>query len=85
MRHFKDPRFQPLYNTLPIGVRTLADKNFALLKVDPKHPSLHFKRVRGDLWSVRVGRNYRAVAIEGEDRFQWFWIGTHAEYDRLVG
>jgi hypothetical protein len=85
MRHFKDPRFQPLYNALPVTVRTLADKNFALLKHDPKHPSLHFKRVRGDLWSVRIGRNYRAVAIEGADRFQWFWIGTHAEYDRLLG
>lgn len=85
MRHFKDARFQPLYDALPIDVRKIADKNFALLKDDPKHPSLHFKRVGGDLWSVRVGRNYRAVAIEGRDRFQWFWIGTHAEYDRLVG
>lgn len=85
MRHFKDPRFQPLYDALPIEVRKIADKNFALLREDPKHPSLHFKRVCGDLWSVRVGRNYRAVAIEGTDRFQWFWIGTHAEYDRLVG
>lgn len=70
MRHFKDPRFQPHFDALPFGVRTLADKNFALLKRDPKHPSLHFKRVRGDLWSVRVGRSYRALAIEGAGRFQ---------------
>jgi hypothetical protein len=54
-----------------------------LLQQDPKHPSLHFKRVRDDLWSVRVGRGYRALAIEGKDGFQWFWIGSHA-YDRLV-
>jgi len=85
MRHFKDPRFQPLYDALPKDIRELADKNFQLLKSDPKHPSLHFKRIMGDLWSVRVGRKHRALAIEGPDRFQWFWIGTHAEYDRMMG
>jgi hypothetical protein len=84
MRHFKDPRFQPLYDALPARVRDLADKNFALLKQDPKHPSLHFKQVRDDLWSVRVGRGYRAMAIEGKDGFQWFWIGSHSDYDRLI-
>ena len=85
MRHIKDPRFQPLYEALPKETRTLADKSFALLKRDPKHPSLHFKRLKDDIWSVRVGRKYRALAVEGEDMFQWFWIGPHAEYDRIVG
>ena len=79
MRHIKDPRFQPLFDALPADVRAVANRNFALLKSDPKHPSLHFKCIRGDLWSVRVGRKYRAVAVKGEDRFQ-FWIGTHAQY-----
>jgi len=62
----------------------LARKNFQLLKADPKHPSLHFKPIRGGLWSVRVGRRYRAVAIADGDRFQWFWIGTHDDYDKLI-
>lgn len=84
MRHLKDPRFQPLYDALPEEIRALADKTFALLKSDPKHPSLYFKRIHDDLWSVRVGRKYRALAIEGGDRFQWFWIGPHDEYDRLL-
>ncbi len=84
MRHFRDPGFKPLYDALPQQVRDLADKNFALLKQNPKHPSLHFKRVRNSLWSVRVGRGYRALAIEGKDGFQWFWIGSHAQYDRLI-
>ena len=59
MRHFKDPKFMPLYDALPPRVRALANKNFALLKRNPKHPSLHFKRVKDDIWSVRVGRDYR--------------------------
>jgi hypothetical protein len=84
VRHIKDPRFKPLYDALPPRVQELADKNFALLKRDPKHPSLHFKRLMDDVWSVRVGRSYRALAIEGKDAFQWFWIGSHAEYDRLL-
>ena len=84
MRHFRDPRFKRLYAALPAHVRNLADKSFVLLKQDAKHPSLHFKRIKADLWSVRVGRSYRALAIEGRDGFQWFWIGSHADYDRLV-
>jgi hypothetical protein len=84
MRHFKDPGFRPLYDALPERVRIAADKSFALLEQDPKHPSLHFKRIKDDLWSVRVGRGYRALAIEVVDGFHWFWIGSHADYDRLV-
>jgi hypothetical protein len=40
MRHIKDPRFQPLFDALPAEVRAAAGKSFALLKQDPKHPSL---------------------------------------------
>jgi len=84
MRHIKDPRFQPLFDALPAEVRASAAKTFTLLKQNPKHPSLRFKRIHADIWSVRIGRGYRALAIEGDDRFQWFWIGTHAEYNRLI-
>jgi hypothetical protein len=84
MRHVEDPRFNPLYRSLPPEIQDLADKSFALLKQNAKHPSLHFKRIRGRLWSVHVGRRYRALALEGGDRFQWFWIGTHKEHDDLI-
>ena len=64
-------------------MRNLADSKYQLLKADPRHPSLHFKRV-GKLWSVRVGIGYRALAADGDDGPVWFWIGSHAEYDRIV-
>jgi len=54
-----------------------------MLKLDPGHPSLHFKRV-GRFRSARVGLHYRALAVEVADRLVWFWIGTHADYDRLI-
>jgi hypothetical protein len=68
---------------LPAAVRSLADANFALLKSDPHHPSLQFKKV-GRYWSARVGLRYRALAVEVDTGFLWFWIGSHAEYDRMI-
>ena len=85
MRHFTLPRFWQHYQQLPEDVKKLADKNYALLKADPQHPSLHFKRVgkTKQLWSVRVGMHHRALGVEKPEGIVWFWIGTHADYDRL--
>jgi hypothetical protein len=69
---------------LPKNVRDLADQSYALLKSNPSHRSLHFKKV-GSFWSSRVGLHYRTLAIEAGDDLVWFWIGSHADYDRLVG
>jgi len=55
-----------------------------LLKQDPRHPSLHFKKI-GRLYSVRVGIHYRALSVEEGDDVVWFWIGHHSEYDQLIG
>jgi hypothetical protein len=60
------------------------DANFGLLKRDQRHPSLQFKKV-GRYWSVRIGMRYRALAVEVEDGYLWFWIGSHADYDKLIG
>lgn len=65
-------------------MQRLADRCYQTLKGDPRHPSLHLKKV-GRHWSVRVGRHHRAVGVEARDGMVWFWIGTHAEYDRLIG
>lgn len=82
MKHSASSRFWSRYHALPNDVRELADKSFLLLKADPFHPSLHFKRL-GRVWSVRVGVHYRAVAVEIEGGYLWVWIGTHSEYDKL--
>jgi hypothetical protein len=83
MKHFATPRFWKAYESLPISVQQVADRNYELLKENPFHPSLHFKKV-GRYWSVRVGLQYRAVGIQDGDSLVWFWIGTHAQYDRLI-
>jgi hypothetical protein len=82
--HHAAPDYWDLYRDLPAHIRTLADQAFALLKADPRHPSLHFKKADG-FWSVRVGLHYRALGVDVRDGVLWFWIGTHANYDRMVG
>ena len=84
MNHLASPTFWECYKQLPDAIRKLADKNFALLRTDPTHPSLHFKKV-GRFRSARVGRTFRALAVESDDGLLWFWIGNHAEYERLIG
>ena len=64
-------------------MRSIADKNYELLRVDNQHPSLHFKRI-GELWSVRAGLHYRALGIDVDDGIMWIWIGTHADYDKMI-
>jgi mRNA-degrading endonuclease RelE of RelBE toxin-antitoxin system len=83
MKHFASPQFWQHYQKLPPAIQQLADKNFELLKSNPHHPSLHFKALE-DFWSVRVGLKYRALAVETPGGLTWFWIGPHAEYDKLV-
>ncbi|MDG4603228.1 MAG: hypothetical protein P9C48_12020 [Defluviicoccus sp.] len=83
MNHYADPGFWRCYASLPGDVRQAADRAFERLRSDPRHPSLHLKKV-GHYWSARVGRYHRALAVESEDSLIWFWIGSHAEYDQRL-
>ncbi len=67
MRHRATSQFWQHYHQLPAEIQKLADSSFAVLKRDPRHASLHFKKV-GRFWSVRVGIHHRAVAVvDGAD------------------
>ncbi len=71
---------------LPPDIRQRAQRAYKLWRDNPAHPSLFFKRVKESqpLYSVRIGLAYRAVGLLKADTVTWFWIGTHAEYDRLI-
>jgi len=81
--HRTSDRFWKCLEKLPSRIQELADFNFELLKNDPRHPSLHFKKV-GKFWSARVGIGYRALAYKDGDDFIWVWVGTHDEYMRMI-
>ena len=83
MKHFASPEFWALYENLPEAVRKIADKNYDLLKSNSRHPSLHFKKI-GELWSARVGDHYRVLGVDIESGVLWIWIGTHADYDKMI-
>ena len=81
MKSKVDPAFWRRFNALPLQVQQVARN--AWLKA-PFYPSLRFKKLKGDLWSVRVGDHYRATGyFLTADTFVWDWIGTHEEYNKL--
>ena len=83
MKHFASPDFWFHYRKLPDGIQELADKNFRMLKDNPRHPSLRLKKVQV-FYSARIGLHYRALAKERPEGLVWFWIGHHGEYDGLI-
>ncbi|MCL5991026.1 MAG: hypothetical protein M1419_02870 [Bacteroidetes bacterium] len=83
MNHFTVQSFWKLYNLLPSEIQKLADKQFELLKENPKHPSLHIKQIENYI-SVRVGIKYRALGIKQDNDIIWFWIGIHSDYNKLL-
>ena len=60
---------------------------YELFRQDPYHPSLRFKQVHASrpIFSARVGLAYRALAVREGHEVIWFWIGSHADYDDLLG
>jgi hypothetical protein len=79
-------RFRDAYRRLPAHVQRRAREAYRRFKDSPHHPSLHFKHVHATRpnYAARVGLGHRAVGIVDGDVIVWFWIGTHAEYDRLL-
>lgn len=76
--------FWTLYRGLPAPIKEAAQRAHQKFRQNPAHPSLQLERLRKDprLWSVRVTRDYRAVARRYEnDVWVWIWIGSHAEFD----
>ena len=57
MSHRTTAGFWRRHDRLPQNIQQAARKNFRLLKADPLHPSLHFKKI-GKLWSVQLLRTW---------------------------
>jgi hypothetical protein len=78
--------FWRLFAELPPEVQRDAKGAYRLFRANPAHPGLQFKKVEGEdnIYSVRIGLGYRALAVMNKDRLVWYWIGSHSAYDRLV-
>ena len=86
MRSRTTRRFRDLLADLPAHVRRQARDAYRLFRQDPAHPGLHFKPLVPDpsTYSARIGISYRAVGARKGDTIVWYWIGSHADYDRLM-
>ncbi len=78
------PEFWDCLEKLPPPVQKITRKNFKLWQGSPTLKALEFKKIKGDLWSVRAGSGFRALATFDDGRYLWFWIGTHDKYERLL-
>jgi hypothetical protein len=76
--------FWLMYGKLPPEIKLAARRAHQRFVNNPAHPGLKLERLRKDprLWSVRVTRDFRAVARRFEnDVWLWIWIGSHAQFD----
>jgi hypothetical protein len=78
-----DRRFWKHFEELPASVQKLARGKYALWKLDPFHPSLHFEERRNGICVVRIGEHHRALGLREGDVISWFWIGTHEDYNKF--
>ena len=79
-------RYRDLLAALPASVRRQARSAYRQFVRNPSHPGLRFKQVcpSPPTYSARVGSGHRAVGgLEG-DTVVWYWIGSHADYDKLL-
>ena len=91
----KTPRFSEQFHRLPAEVQDLARSAFEQFLADPNHRSLRRHKLKpssaatvpADTYSVSITMGCRALYVIDAEKNQivWFWIGTHADYDRVVG
>jgi hypothetical protein len=81
------PSFWRAYAALTPATREAARRAYRLFAENPSHASLRFKKLGGygNVWSVRVNEQYRAVGERQGDTIWWAWIGTHNDFDKQFG
>ena len=86
MRSFTSRRFREMYANLPDEVQVHAKRAYQLFRKNPSHPGLNFKKVdeENNIYSARIGLGYRVLGQIDDGDIVWFWIGPHAEYERLL-
>jgi len=79
-------KFREAFAELPADVQNQARQAYRLFIENPHHPSLRFKAIHPSrpIYSVRIALNYRAVGIRKDDDIIWYWVGSHADYDKLI-
>lgn len=79
--------FKRDYKKLPEEIKKRAQKQFVLLKQNPKHPSLQIKKTRGEIikgysniFEGRITKNYRFLFLIEGDVFILLRCGKHDDF-----
>ena len=86
-------QFRHQYSNLPPKIQGLTKSACRFFHQDPQHPSLRHHHLDDkksgshapDSYSVSITMQYRAIYVQERGVNIWYWIGTHAEYDRFTG
>ncbi len=78
--------FVRCFEKLPDSVKKQARKAYRLWQKDRHYPSLHFKRInmQEPIYSVRIAKGWRVLGLIEGNTIIWFWIGSHADYSKLL-
>jgi len=82
----KNEAFRLAFRRLPKSVQEQARRAFRIFQSNPYYRSLRFKRVHSaeEVYSVRVGAGYRALAYRENGTLGWFWSGSQSDYEKLI-
>lgn len=86
MKSYTTEKFWKAYQNLSVHVQRKARETYRLWQQNPYHPSLQFKQIHPTkpIFSVRISIDWRTVGVRDSDIMIWFWIGSHADYDKIV-
>lgn len=78
--------FRIAFKELPEPVKKTAREVFKHWQQNNHHPSLRFKQIHihKPIYSVRIGKGWRALGVKSDECIIWFWIGSHSDYDKLI-
>lgn len=91
--------FRNLYAKLPSSIQRIARKAAIAFDADPAQPGFRLHKLRDnsvgshkpESFSVSFTASCRAIFVlcgetpDGDKVRVWYWIGTHADYDRFCG
>ncbi|MBV6478943.1 MAG: hypothetical protein HGGPFJEG_01700 [Ignavibacteria bacterium] len=79
-------RFRKCFQNLPKKIKNQARAVFKVWETKPDQKSLKFKKIHSkeNIYSIRIGLNWRAVGVKNDEQMIWFWIGSHSDYNNLI-
>lgn len=92
-RNVRTREFRYLYGELPPRIRILGLKTYELFLENPRHPSLALHALKDNIkgshkdgsFAVSITMRYRAIYFVDGDVNVWYWVGSHADYNRFTG